>query len=156
MPSGKPNIVIRPARRGEAAALSELCLRSKGWWGYDAAFLEACRAELTLRPADLDDLLRVADLDGVPAGVVQLTREDADCHLEKLFVDPPFIGAGTGAALMQWAIGMAGRLGAARLIIDADPGAAAFYRCFGAVDAGSVASASIPGRLLPRLVLVPG
>ena len=34
----------------EAAALSGLALRSKGYWGYDAAFLDACRAELTLTP----------------------------------------------------------------------------------------------------------
>ena len=32
----------------DAAALIELALRSKGYLGYDASFLEACRAELTL------------------------------------------------------------------------------------------------------------
>jgi hypothetical protein len=41
---------IRPAEPVDAAALSELALSSKAVWGYDAAFLAACRAELTVRP----------------------------------------------------------------------------------------------------------
>ena len=68
----KPNIIVRPARPEECAALSELCLRSKGWWGYDAAFLEACRDELTIRPPDLGNLLRVAECDGKLAGLRHL------------------------------------------------------------------------------------
>ena len=43
--------MIRPARSGEAKALSDLALRSKAHWGYDAAFMAACRAELTVTPA---------------------------------------------------------------------------------------------------------
>jgi hypothetical protein len=45
-------VLIRPARPDECELLSELALRSKGCWGYDAEFLEACRAELTLVPED--------------------------------------------------------------------------------------------------------
>lgn len=153
MSARMPKVIIRPARLDECATLSGLCLRSKGWWGYDAAFLDACRAELTIGPGDLGDLLRVADQDGAPAGIVQLSREVNDCHLEKLFVDPPFIGQGVGALLMQWAIETTRQQGASRLIIEADPGAASFYRRFGAVDAGLAPSASIPGRSLPQLVL---
>ena len=41
---------IRRARGREAAALSALAMRSKAHWGYDAAFMAACRAELTLTP----------------------------------------------------------------------------------------------------------
>jgi len=44
------DVALRPARADEAPALSELALRSKAHWGYDDAFLEACRAELTVRP----------------------------------------------------------------------------------------------------------
>lgn len=149
----KPNIIVRPARPEECAALSELCLRSKGWWGYDAAFLEACRDELTIRPPDLGNLLRVAECDGKLAGLGQIAHDGEDWQVEKLFVDPPFIGAGVGEALMRWLIDEATARGATRLVIEADPGAAPFYRRFGAVDAGLAPSASIPGRSLPRLVL---
>jgi len=37
--------------------------------------------------------------------------------------------------------------------IESDPGAVAFYRRMGAVDDGVARSASIPGRLIPRLKL---
>ena len=30
-----------------------MALRSKGYWGYDQEFLDACRAELTFRPEDV-------------------------------------------------------------------------------------------------------
>lgn len=146
-------IVLRPAHTGECPALSALCLRSKGHWGYDAAFLEACRAELTIHPDEIDDLLRVAEVNGILAGVAQLGRSDGEWLVEKLFMDPPFIGQGVGAALMRWMIERASARGAARLVIEADPDAVPFYRRFGAVDDGEVTSGSIPGRSLPRLVI---
>lgn len=39
------------------------------------------------------------------------------------------------------------------MTIDADPGAADFYRRLGAIDDGVAASTVIPGRFLPRLKL---
>lgn len=41
-------IAIRPARAGEAGALTRLMLRSKASNGYDEAFMAACERELTL------------------------------------------------------------------------------------------------------------
>jgi hypothetical protein len=38
--------IIRPAQADEVEALTALALRSKAHWGYDDAFMEACRAEL--------------------------------------------------------------------------------------------------------------
>jgi len=149
----RSNIVLRAARPGECAALSALCLRSKGWWGYDAAFLEACRRELMIAETDIGDRLRVAAVGGNVAGIVQIARDDGDWHVWKLFVDPPFIGSGVGGALMLWALDAARQNGATRLVIEADPGAASFYRRFGAIDAGTVPSGSIPGRSLPLLTL---
>ena len=149
-----PAVCLRSARNDERSSLSALCLRSKGYWGYDAAFLEACRAELTIRPDDPADLIRVAEVDGVVAGVAQLgSSADGDWYVEKLFVDPPFIGRRVGARLMRWIVETAKARGAKRLVIEADPGAAPFYRRFGAADAGEAPSGSIPGRLLPRLVI---
>jgi len=39
---------IRPARAGEAEALTALCVRSKAHWGYDAAFMRLCVPALTM------------------------------------------------------------------------------------------------------------
>jgi hypothetical protein len=44
---------IRPAEPADAAALTELAQTSKAAWGYDAAFMAACRAELTIRPESI-------------------------------------------------------------------------------------------------------
>ena len=50
MPAGPR---IRRARGHEAAALGGLAMRSKAHWGYDAAFMAACRAELDLTPGEV-------------------------------------------------------------------------------------------------------
>ena len=44
----------RPARSGEAAEVSALCLRSKAHQGYDATFLAACREALALSADTLE------------------------------------------------------------------------------------------------------
>jgi hypothetical protein len=60
---------LRAGRGDEARLLSELALRSKGHWGYDQAFLDACRAELTLTPRDIEThQVIVAERDGQLVG----------------------------------------------------------------------------------------
>lgn len=145
---------LRPARPGEAALLSDLALRSKGHWGYDAAFLEACRDELTLRD---DELARrrttVAELDDAVVGFGTLEGEPPDGELGMLFVDPAAIGRGVGRALLDRLLDQARAEGFTVLTIDADPNAEAFYLAHGAVRVAAVPSASIPGRVLPQLEL---
>lgn len=58
-----------------------------------------------------------------------------------------------GRLLLQWAVETARQYGAGRIEIDADPDAAGFYERMGARQTGTVPSASIPGRMLPRLIL---
>ena len=144
--------VLRPARAGEAAPLSELALRSKGHWGYDADFLEACRAELTWSD---DDLARrtavVAERDGELLGFFVLDGSGEAAELDALFVDPPAIGTGIGGRLMSEALRLAREQGRRTVGIDADPDAEPFYRRYGARRVGEVPSGSIPGRTLPRL-----
>src|SRR3546814_13195014 len=41
---------LRLAKSSECGSLSALALRSKAYWGYDSAFLQACRDELTVSP----------------------------------------------------------------------------------------------------------
>ena len=145
---------VRAARPAEAAAISALALRSKAHWGYDDAFLAACRAELTLRPEQCDGVHTVvAERDGRLLGFHRLAGEPPVAELADLFVDPDAIGQGVGAALLADAVGRARALGISRLLIDADPNAEGFYARMGARRIGSVASGSIPGRELPRLEL---
>jgi GNAT superfamily N-acetyltransferase len=143
---------VRPGRREESALLSELALRSKSHWGYDADFLDACREELRLQDGDLDRLVvRVAEHDdGRIAGFYAIAEVDGTgAEILFFFVDLPFIGRGIGRRLFDDLIEVAREAGLRTLRIDADPGAAAFYERMGAEPTGQVPSGSIPGRFLP-------
>lgn len=148
-------LLIRAPEIEELPALSELCMRSKAVWGYDAAFMAACRRELTL---DADDLvssrIAVAARGDTLLGVVQVRMVSGDeADLAKLFVEPAAMRGGVGRALFGWARDTAHDLGAVNMKIEADPEAVPFYRRFGARDDGFAPSGSIAGRMLPKLVV---
>jgi GNAT superfamily N-acetyltransferase len=143
---------LRAARRDEARLLSELALRSKGHWGYDQAFLDACRAELTLTPEDVETRrVTVAERDRQVVGFYALAGDPPEGTLADLFVAPERIGTGVGRALWEHAMVAARTLGFERLTLEADPGAEPFYLAMGAHRIGSVPSGSIPGRFIPLL-----
>jgi SAM-dependent methyltransferase/GNAT superfamily N-acetyltransferase len=140
---------IRPARVEECDALTALAMRSKAHWGYDDAFMAACRNELTIRPEHVDRVDVAEDDDGRVVGMVRLEPDT----LEDLFVEPDAIGTGVGRALVRHVVRRAATEGMRTLSIDADPNARPFYEAMGAVLVGESPSASIPGRMLPRLEL---
>ncbi len=144
---------LRAPRLDELGLLSDLCLRSKAVWGYPQDMLDSFRRELTLSEDDVrEDAIVVADdLRGI-AGVVEVSFDGDVAVLEKLFVEPGRFGEGTGNLMYVWACRTAQGRGARELVIDADPGAAAFYERMGAEPAGESESGSVPGRFLPRLV----
>ena len=153
--NGAPRVV--DGRPNEAAALSALALRSKGFWGYDATFLDACRAELTLTPDQAAAARVVRGADGTVRGFHLLGPDpDGDPgsgELLMLFVDPTEIGRGIGRALLEDAVRYAARRGCSTLRVESDPGAEAFYVAHGARRVGTVPSGSVPGRELPLLEL---
>ena len=146
---------IRPARKDEVGLLSELALRSKGHWGYDAAFLEACRAELIITPARIDtETVWLAVRAGEVVGFSSLLVEGEDAELTDLFVDPDHIGSGVGRALWDRTVATSREMGADRIRIEADPHAEQWYLSRGAARVGVAPSGSIPGRMLPVLEYV--
>lgn len=150
---GAPSdVAVRAAHPGEAAALSALALRSKGSWGYDEAFMEACRADLTVPAADCDGVgVRVAERDGALLGFARVTGSPPAGVLADLFVEPSAIGTGVGRLLLADALARAAERGFDALDLDSDPHAEPFYLSAGAVRIGTSPSASVPGRVLPRL-----
>ncbi len=97
------------------------------------------------------DEIIVAEVDQHLAGIAQVDMSGTFADLEKLFVDPVYIGKGLGRVLFEWCVQEACRLGSDRLMIEADPEAAPFYKRMGAKTVGTAPSASIPGRELPLL-----
>lgn len=139
--------MIRDADPSDCATLSALAMLSKAYWGYDEAFMDACRAELTVRPADLETMrVRVFD-DGEIVGFHGVHGND----LEWMFVAPAAIGCGIGVLLWADACKIAAEQGVEVLRIESDPNAAGFYERMGAERVGEVPSAFVPGRELPLL-----
>jgi GNAT superfamily N-acetyltransferase len=131
--------------------LTALCLRSKAVWGYSEQFMCSCRAELTLTGESIaSSHFAVAEVDGLVMRIVELRISHMTAELEKLFVEPGSLRSGVGHSLFTWAKDRAKQIGASRLVIHSDPGAADFYRRLGASDNGTVSSGSIPGRVIPR------
>lgn len=149
---GVHTVVLRLAVPTDAVRISEVAFRSKGYWGYDAQFMTACRDDLTVRPDECDgERLVVAVRREQVVGYYHLEGTPPCGALADLFVDPSAIGRGVGSLLYQDAIARARRLGFQELTIDSDPHAEDFYRQLGAIPAGEVPSTSIPGRSLPQL-----
>jgi len=145
-------IVIRPARAEEAGLLTDLSLRSKAVWGYDAAFLARCRAAMTVKvEAILTRPHYVAEIEGAVVGFYGFEPEVDGIGLDYLFVAPEAIGGGVGRALWAHAVAVAAALGHENLIVVSDPNAEGFYRRMGARPVGARPSDLEPGRLLPLL-----
>jgi GNAT superfamily N-acetyltransferase len=146
------DITITPARPGEAAILTALCMRSKAHWGYDAAFMAAAERLLRIGESEIAaGGVLVASTVGVPCGVAALVplRRPQWCELSHLFVAPESLGRGIGRALFQAAIAQAAAWGAGHISILSDPNAADFYTKLGARRCGEAPSGVIRNRMLP-------
>ncbi len=135
--------IIRTAQPDEAAYLTELTMRSKAHWGYDADFLAACRPGLTITSDYiLAHPIFVADDAGTVIGfyslVEQIPHQQVD--LDFLFIAPEAIGIGVGKRLWQHAVATAREQGYRLMSIVADPNAESFYQKMGATTVGEMPS----------------
>lgn len=133
-----------------AAGLTALTIRSKLHWGYDAAFIETFRDELTVtEEAIRNDRVTVLRERQRVGGYAHLRREDDETvELVSLFIDPWAIRRGFGTILWRDAIDWARGAGFRRLVIESDPHAEGFYRSLGAEEEARRESAVMPGRYL--------
>jgi GNAT superfamily N-acetyltransferase len=153
------NLRIERAKPQDAAYLSDLALKSKGYWGYGQEFLEKCRAELTYTPQQLASTdYFFANAIHIPTNrivgfyVLFFTQKNT-VELEALFVDPTIIGQGVGRTLFSSAAEKARQRNCVTMVIQADPYAETFYLKHGAKWVTNMASKSIVGRQLPILHL---
>jgi GNAT superfamily N-acetyltransferase len=151
--NGSPSAcVIRPARADEAEHLTDLSLRSKTYWGYDASFLARCRSIMRVKTANIETWPHyVAEVGGRVAGFYGLERDDEGVGLDYMFVETEFIGRGIGRALWNHAVATAQGLGHRALIVVSDPNAEGFYLKMGAQRVGARISDLEPNRRLPVL-----
>jgi GNAT superfamily N-acetyltransferase len=143
---------LRAARPDEAEFLSDLAVRAKAYWGYDADFIRDCRVQLAVYPDQVVDWrVTVAERDGVVVGFYALEREPPVGLLHLMFVEPDHIRSGVGQALWAHAVETARVEGLTSFTIEADPFAEGFYSTMGAVRTGFAPSAVRPGRKLPLM-----
>ena len=131
--SGPVKNIIRAARLSDADQLNELTGRSVLHWGYDPAFLEWEPEAITV---DVPFLERsrtwVLESDDRTIGYYAFVETDGVLSLDKIFVEPEFIGQGFGKTLWIHAVDLARSLGVPHFILYADPNAAPFYAAMGA------------------------
>ncbi len=152
--SPKPNAqsVIRRARPDESDVLTDLTVRSKAYWGYDAEFMKIARPALVVTAQQIqNNPAYVLERNGAILGYYTLEKPKGDdIILESLFVAPEAIGSGGGSQLLRHALQMAQHLGYRTVTLDSDPNAEGFYRRMGAEQIGQRPGA-IPGRFLPTM-----
>lgn len=143
---------IERARADQADALSVLAMRSKGYWGYDAAFLDACREDLAVTASEIErDIIYVmAEADRL-LGYYRVRGRPPNGELVDLFVDPQAIGQGYGKRLLRHAVETAREHGFSSLTLQSDPHAEGFYLAMGAARIGVSVSTVLPDRLLPLM-----
>ncbi|MEL6269921.1 MAG: GNAT family N-acetyltransferase [Chloroflexota bacterium] len=141
---------LRPARPDETALLTDIAMRSKAHYGYDAAFMAACRDDLTITP-DLISHTTVIERDGVVCGfyVLRIDAVNHNAELDFLFVAPEHIGRGCGRDLWGHVVARLPAAGVRTLWIVADPAAVPFYERMGAQQVNTVLSSCVEGRTLP-------
>jgi GNAT superfamily N-acetyltransferase len=143
---------IRPARAHEAELLTDLSLRSKALWGYDAAFLARCRAIMSLKAGNIESRPHyVAEIDGRIVGFYGFEPEAEGVGLDYMFIENEFIGRGIGRALWEHAVALARSLGHSAVIVASDPNAEGFYVRMGCRRVGTRPSELENGRRLPLL-----
>ncbi len=144
---------IRRAKPEEAQLLTELCMRSKAYWGYDAAFLEGFRRELSVSPEYIanDHVFVLEDGERIVGFCGLREQENGEILLEDLFIEPGVIGKGYGKQLWQYAVKTAKQLGFRQMVLESDPNAEPFYRAMGAKRVGEVPSSVVEGRMLPLM-----
>lgn len=135
--------------------LTEIAHAAKRHWGYPEAWIAHWRDALTITPAFIRGhaVFVAAEAEGdPPRGFYALAIDGADAVLEHLWIEPGWMGRGLGRALLSHAAETARAHGAARLKIDSDPHAEAFYRRMGARRVGEVrADVDDVQRVLPRM-----
>jgi N-acetylglutamate synthase-like GNAT family acetyltransferase len=144
------SVSIREARRDEARALTELAIRSKASWGYDAAFMARARDDMRVSEHDLrHSYTLVAEDGGVLCGYAMTFLQGESAVLRDLFIEPTHFRRGLGTELFARALEYARANNAQRLVLHADPNARGFYEHLGMRCTREVKSNVMRGRMLP-------
>lgn len=145
-------MTFRKPDRSELKWLNNLIRISKGYWGYDQAFLDSFIKEWGLK---LEYLLHhhieVFEIDHKIVGILHMSAQSklGEPYLADLFIHPNYIGKGYGKILWQRAVEYSLQQNWQSFYLLADPNATEFYHHMGAEIFDYFESK--PGRFIPMM-----
>jgi len=132
MDAARLPIRIRPAHPHEGERLRAVAIAAKGYWGYDP---DLVRQWAAMGDFSADGLRKrevyVAEAEGHAIGWAALIAKGELIWLDDLWVEPEWVGKGTGSLLFRYSVEHAIRLGGKRLEWEAEPNAVGFYEKLG-------------------------
>ena len=141
---------IRKASVTDAPALTELALRSKRSWGYDAAFMASIMNDMVVHVDALThDHGLVAEEHGSILGYAIVSTVADYAIVRDLFIEPAYFHRGIGTRLFSRCVEIARRHSMKKMTLESDPNATEFYERMGMREVARVASSAGKGRTLP-------
>lgn len=150
------NIFLRPAEIDDIDAMTDVSIRSKQSNGYDDAFMDACRDELTITAARLCQGEYWVAVDGTEIiGCASLSPDEGHRSgmVHSFFIDPDYQGRGIGRLIWDQLLRRAHAYAMTEVRLDSDPNAVPFYEAMGFRVVGDAPLGSIPDRPLPHMTL---
>jgi maltose O-acetyltransferase len=159
-------VMIRAARPGDAASLTELTFSSKRHWHYPEHYYDIWRNELTITPQYVEaHRVYVYEQGGIICGYYSLVTLVEELQvgtitiyrgtwLEHMFVHPDRLHTGIGTRLLGHLREACRARGVSLVRVLADPNARGFYEKSGWKYVEEHPS-TIPGRTTPLLTLEP-
>jgi GNAT superfamily N-acetyltransferase len=130
-------ISIRRVNSSEAAALTQIALSAKRYWGYPEHWIDLWKPQLTFDAEYFQaNESWAADMDGKPVAFYTLLDKEGIAWLDNLFVMPEYIGKGIGRMLFQHGVEVARLRGFQIFQLEADPNAVGFYKRMGMYEIG--------------------
>ena len=147
-------MTIEKAIASDSNVLTELTKKSKDYWGYGTAQIQAWEEALTVSKAYIEAKEVYKLIDGeVIIGYYAYFHEDTEtARLDNLFILPEYIGKGLGKLLLGDFLERIRKDGIHTVTVHSDPNAEGFYKAFGFKTVGQKET-SIKDRYLPVMEL---
>ena len=143
---------IRDAFKNEGEELSQLALRSKSIWGYDDAFIEACRPHIKVDEEYIQNWpVVVIEKNNDVLGFYSLKEISNEKRLDNLWIEPRCVRSGLGRVLFENAVDRAKELNWSYFRLAGEPDAIPFYEKMGAELIGKVQSRLRDDLFLPHM-----
>lgn len=145
---------IIPANISDAKALTELCIKSKNYWGYGKELIDSWREELTITEEYIqkNKVFKSVENELIIGFYAYSSESETTIKLDFLFIDPDHIRKGIGSSLFNHFLKEIKGKGVTSVVLDADPNAEKFYANLGFKVIGQLPS-SIKNRFLPIMEL---